>query len=115
MSKIVPATATADGKVYVLETYLIEDAVILGQGKGASSGILILDGEERTYIPTVSGDIKTTIEKVIAALDQIGPALTAIGSGMTGPTTAPPPALPTYVSQIAAVKTELSQLKESLA
>lgn len=114
MSKILPATATADGKVFVLGSYQIEDCVILGEGKGPSSGIVILDGLDRTYIPTVTGDIKTTIEKVIAALDEIAPALQAIGGGMTGPTTAPPPTLPTYVASINSVKAELEQLKEAL-
>lgn len=113
MAKILPAEATAAGVVSAMG-FVLENVLILGEGKQASTGILLMDGADLSYIPLISGDIKTTIEKVIAALGPIASALQAIGTGMTGSTTAPPPTLGTLVGQINTAKAELETLKEAL-
>jgi len=103
-------------------------ASVLSEGNQASSGLLFLDGETARYLTTNATDIKTTIEKTVAALDDlssvlntIATTLTSIGAGMTGPTTAPPGTLVTDVAtivskalEITATKVELETLKDAL-
>lgn len=113
MSKVLPATATADGKVFC-EGVEVPEAQILSLGKQASSGILMIDGDKVWYFPSSATDIEQTLSKLSAFLDKIGPVLTSIGAGMTGPTTAPPPTLATDVLAIATIKTEVDALKGAL-
>lgn len=117
MAKLLPATANASGIVTVEVAGFqatIDDAVILGDGKQASSGILLIDGTRLWYIPSTVSDLKTTIEKVVTAVSKIAETLTAIGGGMTGGTTAPPPTLGAKVAEINATVTELNTLKGAL-
>ncbi len=125
MVKILVATAeqgkvTADG-VEVTGT-------ILGAGVAKSTGILILDGVTAFYLASSAPDIDVTLEKLIALVTDLAAStttiantLTAIGAGMTGPSTAPPPVLPTNVADLNAkvasfnaIKTELETLKGEL-
>jgi hypothetical protein len=120
MSKILEASADSAGKVKALGVE-IPGAVILGEGKQASVGIAIIDTNKAWYIPAFSSDVKTTIEKLIEAIEDIASclttistSLTSIGAGMTGPTTAPPPTLPTDVSSIVSKVAELNATKAAL-
>lgn len=127
MSKILDATCDASGKV-TADGAIVPEATVLSEGKQASSGVLLIEEDRARYITSSATDIKTTIEKTItcltdlsSALTEIATALTSIGAGMTGPTTAPPPTLPTAVtnitskvSAIATTKSELEQLKGAL-
>lgn len=113
MSKILSATCDATGKV-TAEGVQVVGAVVLSQGKQASEGVAVLDGDKVWYLTSSATDIKTTIEKLADALTKITTLFTAIGGGMTGPTTAPPPSLPTTVAEINAIGMELTQLKEAL-
>lgn len=121
MSKILAATCDATGKV-TAEGELVPAAVVLSQGKQASSGILILEGDKAWYLVGMSvTDLVTTIEKAIKILDDLNPALTkigtiltAIGAGMTGPTTAPPGTLATDVADLNAKVTALNTTKSEL-
>jgi len=120
LSKILPASADSSGKVSASGVE-IPGAVILGEGKQASIGIAIFDTQNVWYIPEFSSDVKTTIEKIIEMIDElasclttISNSLTSIGAGMTGPTTAPPPTLPTDVVSITAKVTELNATKAAL-
>lgn len=120
MSKVLEATADASGKV-TAGGIVVQEAVVQSEGKQVSSGLLILDGEKAYYIPSSATDIKTTIEKLISVIDNAAQALTkaastftAIGAGMTGPTTAPPPTLATDVADIAAKVTALNAVKSEL-
>ena len=115
MAKILEATCVG-GIVKV--GALPVDAEILSEGVAASSGILILDGDQATYIPLASTDLKTTLEKLSAALTDLTSVLTtiattatAIGAGMTGPTTAPPPTLAANVAQITAKVVSLTAIQ----
>ena len=120
MSKILSATADATGKV-TAEGQLVPAAVVLSQGKQASSGLLIIEGDKAWYLVGMSvTDLVTTIEKSIKILDDLGPALTqittiltSIGAG-TGPTTAPPPTLAADVLQVTAKVTALNATKSEL-
>lgn len=127
MSKIIPATADANGKV-TAEGFEIPEAEIMSAGKAESSGLLFLYKGKAYYLIAANTDIGLTIEKTSAALEKlsavlttIGSTLTSIGTGMTGPTTAPPPTLPTdvisintKVTEINAIKAELDTLKGAL-
>lgn len=113
MSKVLSATCDTSGKVTADGTEVV-GAIVLSEGKQASSGVAVMDGDKVWYLTSSATDIKTTIEKAADAITKIATVLTAIGSGMTGPTTAPPPTLVTDVLAINQVVTELNQLKEAL-
>jgi hypothetical protein len=120
MSKILTATCDAQGKV-TADSVVVDIAQVLSEGKQASSGILIIDGNKAWYMPSSATDIKTSIEKLIAvitdaaaALTQVGTTLTSIGAGMTGPTTAPPGTLATDVVNINSKVTALNATKAEL-
>lgn len=121
MAKILRATCDAEGKV-TAEGVVVEGVRLLGVGTKASVGILIVDTDRCDYIPKQGDDLTADIENEIdgltsakEALDKIGEiltnismTLTSIGAGMTGPTTAPPPTLPTDVAQIVADVAEVT-------
>lgn len=113
MSKILTATCDANSKV-TADGVEVVGAIILSQGKQASQGVAVMDGDKVWYLTSNASDIKTTIEKVSSALTKIGNILTSIGAGMTGPTTAPPPTLATDVLEITTTVNELAQMKEAL-
>ena len=92
----------------------IEGAQILTQGKAESTGILIVDQERIYYVATNTTDIALLLQKVADAMTKVTETLTAIGTGMTGPTTAPPGTLPTNVALINSIVTELTTLKDNL-
>jgi hypothetical protein len=84
---------------------------ILSQGDGASSGILILQGEQKKYVTSNAADLNATLVKLVDVLGTIADTLTAIGAGMLGSATAPPPTLAASVASIEAVRAELNTLK----
>lgn len=113
MSKVLSATCNASGKV-TSDSVIVNESVVLSEGKQSSSGVLVLDEDKAWYLTSSATDIKTTLEKVASALTEIANALTAIGAGMTGPTTAPPLTLGASVTAINAVVTQLNTLKGAL-
>lgn len=113
MSKILDATCSAAG-IVTCEGATITEAQVLSEGKQASEGLLIIQNGKVYYLTLSVSDLKTTIEKLSAAVGQIASTLTSIGAGMTGPTTAPPPTLPTDVATLNSIKAELDTLKGAL-
>lgn len=120
MSKVLNATCDASGLV-TAEGQTVPAARVLSEGKQASQGVLILEEDQANYLTSSAADVKTTIEKLIAAIESIADAtteiantLTAIGAGMTGPTTAPPPTLATSVTTITLKVTALNSTKAQL-
>lgn len=113
MSKILSATCSAAGKV-TADGVEVVGAIVLSEGKQASSGVAVIDGDKVWYLTSSATDIKTTIEKAADAITKIANLFTSMGAGMTGPTTAPPPTLVTDVAAINQVVTELNQLKGAL-
>ncbi len=132
MSKTLPATCAA-GIVTALGVPI--DADILSEGVGSSEGVVILDDEDATYIPKTSGDLDTTLDKLINALTQVKVALDETKSGLqtlagknyliAATAGVPDPAASTsWVSNItnlgaastavASLKTELQTLKSQL-
>lgn len=127
MSKILDATCDATGKVKV-GTVEVPDAIVMSAGKQQSSGILIIDGDRAKYLTLSVTDLESTLEKTsqalaksVEAIQAIATLFTAIGAGMTGPTTAPPGTLAVDVANInskaadiTAVKNDIDQLKGAL-
>lgn len=120
MSKILDATCNPAG-IVTSESVPVPAATVMSEGKQQSTGIMIMDKDKAWYLTSNATDIKTTIEKVNAALDDLTAALTtisniltAIGAGMTGPTTAPPPTLVTDVAQITTKVSSISATKALL-
>lgn len=113
MSKILDATCDAQGKVTADGVEVI-GAIVLSEGKQASSGTAVMDGDKVWYLTSSATDVKATLEKMAAAITKIANMFTAVGSGMTGPTTAPPGSLPTDVVELNQMVTEINQLKGAL-
>jgi hypothetical protein len=114
MSKLIEATCqngvvTADGVP-------VPAADILSEGVGSSEGVLLLDGEQAKYLAKISPDLKTTLDKLITALEKIASALSAIdgvGSLITTCGAGPGSAtwIPVATADIAAINTAKSQLQ----
>lgn len=126
MSKVVDATLL-QGVVLVSGTPL-PDATILSEGEGPSVGIAVLDEDKQYYIAKTSPDLLTTLTQLVSvlgsvrdAINKIATTFTAVGGGMSGPSTAPPPTLATdvlaltgYATAINGVATSLNTLKGAL-
>lgn len=113
MSKILDATCSALG-VVTSEGVPVTDCEVLSEGKAASTGLMFMEGDKARYLPSSATDIKDAIEQITLALTEIANTLTAIGGGMTGPTTAPPPTLAASVVTINSKVTLLNTLKAGL-
>lgn len=126
MSKILEATCQSG--VVKVDNLAISDVIILSEGLGASTGILIMQDGQAYYVPYAAIDLKntlikidTTLTNVIDAINKVGDTLTTIGAGMTGPTTAPPGTLvadvlliKNYATVLNTVKTDFAAIKDSL-
>jgi hypothetical protein len=106
--------ATCENGVVKIGGVEIPEAVILSEGVGESSGVCYIDKGQVFYVASNATDLKTTIEKLVDVITKVGNIATAIGAGMTGPTTAPPPTLAADVIALNAVGTELNTLKGQL-
>lgn len=113
MSKILAATCDASGKV-TADSVQVPAAVVLSEGKQASSGILIIDGDKAWYIALSASDLKTTIEKVSAALTQTANGLASAGPTLDGLVPGSGAPLTAAATQINSIVTELNQLGEAL-
>lgn len=109
MSKALEATCVAG--VVTAGGIPVPAADILSKGIGPSTGILILDEDRAKYVTSNATDIESTLTQIASALTTISTALTSIGAAMTGPTTAPPPTLPTDVAQILAAVIQINLIK----
>lgn len=116
MSKILAGTCE-EGKVYFGE-FEVEGAVILSEGEGASTGVIILDEGAVYYVADTTPDLKATLEKLITALDEIADGLDSLDSagfliGATGGVPSPP-IITANVTAIETAKTNLETLKGML-
>jgi len=113
MSKILNATCSAAG-VVTCEGVEVPAAEVLSEGKQASSGILIIDGDKAWFIALSASDLKTTIDKVAQALTQAATGLNAAGGGLNALAPGSGAAVISAANQITPLVTELNQLKEAL-
>lgn len=112
MPKILEASCTTG--IVTIGALPVPGVTILGEGVGPSTGVVLLQDDEATYIPKTTPDLASTLDSLTSVLTTIASALTAIGAGMTGPTTAPPPTLPTSVSSITSAVSTLTTLRAML-
>lgn len=112
MSKVIDATC--EGGSVTADGVEVEGAQILSKGLGESQGLLLIGGSRSIYVTSSATDLESTIESLSDSLGKIVNILTAIGAGMTGPTTAPPPTLGADLAEITAIVTELETLKGAL-
>ncbi len=112
MSKILEASCVAN--TVTVDDLPVLTAQILSEGVGESEGVMLMQGDKQYYIAKISPDLKTTIEKLSDLIVKLVPIITAIGSGMTGPTTAPPPTLAVDLAELTAINVELTTLKSML-
>jgi hypothetical protein len=75
--------ASCEGGVVTAGGVAVAGTEVQSEGVGASTGVLILDGEKRYYFPKGTPDLKTTLEQVIAALAQTKTALNQVASALT--------------------------------
>lgn len=112
MSKALSATCS-NGEV-TCEGVVIEDAEILSEGVGESEGVLLLEEGKQTYIAKTSPDLKTTLEKVIAALNHVVTGLNAAGAALDGLSGGAGTPVTAAATQVTTVVTEITTLKEGL-
>lgn len=137
MAKILSATAV--GGIVTADGFPVAIAEILSAGVGASSGILIMDKGKAWYIPSAVMDLSTTLDKLMAVIDQtkiamdevvetntqliaaLGTVSAATVPPTTGGITAPITAIGVNSTQITAagvqlmaIKAQIQTLKEAL-
>jgi len=112
MSKILDATCT--GNIVTCEGLPVKDVIILSEGVGESSGVLIMQGGKLYYVAKTTPDLKVTLDKINLLIPKLVAVFTSIGAGMTGPTTAPPPTLATDLAVLTQINSELTALKSML-
>ena len=120
MSKVL-LDATCENGIVRVGDLVITDVIIQSEGVGESSGILIIEDDERTYIAKTSGDLVITLEKLSDALGELSSALTAIDGKtqatvcLSGPgTTVATPVATATIAAIDAVQSEIDDLREVL-
>lgn len=126
MSKILAASAEAG--VVTVEGFPIEIAQIISKGVGASTGVLLIQGEKAFYLPSNATDLETTladtksaIDKAVQAINQIATSLTTINAQFTANSLTPSPAVAAqvvaitgYSTELTAIGVEMETLKEAL-
>lgn len=112
MAKVLEASC--ENGIVTLEGQQIEVDLLLSEGVAPSTGVLIIDGAKTYYVARTSPDLKSSLETITEAINSIADIFTAIGAGMTGPTTAPPGTLAADVTELQALATELEDLGEAL-
>jgi hypothetical protein len=88
---------------------------IISEGIGASEGIVLLQGGKAYYLAKTSGDLKTTLQKLTAALEKISDALGNIDSaGYLIAATGGVPGVPLNAANISAIDSAKSDLDDLL-
>lgn len=120
MAKVLEATCVAG--VVKVDGIVVAGAQILSEGVAASSGIVVIDLDRIYYVAMTTPDVKTTLEKMLAALGEVRQALTAIATGpvtatqgAAGPTwPALKSSLETRASALETLESEVATLKDGL-
>ena len=108
MSKILSATCDAQGKVTAESTQVV-GAIVLSEGKKASSGVAVMDGDKVWYLTSSATDIKD----LITAMTDITHQIAAIATALDGVTLVPGTAT-AAIAQLQAAAVELQQSGELL-
>lgn len=90
----------------------------MSEGVGQSAGVVVLDESRAYYLAKTSEDLKTTLDKVIAALGKVASAIQALDTnGFLIAADAGVPSGPVAAADIAEINTisgELNALKAAL-
>lgn len=113
MSKVLDATCSASSKI-TADGIEVVGAVILSEGKKASAGVAVMDGDKVWYLTSNAADLKDAIDLAAQALTQAAAGLTAAGSGLDGIAPGSGTAVTAAANQITPLVTQLNQLKEAL-
>ncbi len=108
MSKIIEATCDAAGLI-TAQGVIVEDTTILTAGTKASSGILIIDEDKKTYIASSATDIVDLITALVAIIEKI----TLIATGVDAASNSPGGQTANILA-LTLLKTQLDLSKETL-
>lgn len=108
MAKILSASCDATGKV-TAEGVIVDNATVINLGKKASTGMLLMDGDKSYYITANATDIQKVITDMVAILDALIAALTAIDGVTTTPGSAA-----ALIANITALKVTFNTTKDVL-
>lgn len=106
MSKVVEATC--ESGVVKIGTMPI-DSVILSQGSKPSTGKVLIDEDEVTYITSNASDISDLIVRLVAIVAKVGVILSAIDGATNSPG-----ANAATILELTALKTQLNTTKDLL-
>lgn len=107
MSKILQATCVAG--VVTAEGIPVPAADVLSEGVMASTGILVMDEDNATYVTSNASDIKTMIENLGSLLDQVIVVLTGLDA-----VTVSPGSMAAAIALLTTAKTTFVATKEVL-
>lgn len=108
MSEILEATCNATG-VVTADSIQVVGAIVLSEGKKASSGVAVMEGEKVWYLTSSATDIKDLIIKMVEIINQVA----TISTGLDGATNSPG-AQASAIAQLQTLKTQLDATKEQL-
>lgn len=108
MSKILAATCNAAG-VVTADGVPVVGAIVLSEGKKASSGVAVMDGDKVWYLTSSATDIKDLITSMVEITNQIATIATALDAVTVSPGSAA-----AAIAQLQVLKTQLELTKETL-
>ena len=88
---------------------IIAGCKIIGEGRGASTGFIVLSDTDAYYIPQISGDITLVINQIVSDLTLISAALAGIQSSLVANDSGAISATP-VASAVAGIVTSLAAL-----
>lgn len=108
MSKVLDAMCNAAG-VVTAEGQTVPVATVLSEGKKASSGVLLMQGEKAAYVTSNASDIKDLISSLVEIINQVA----VIATGLDAVTVSPG-SQAAAITQLQVLKTQLDLTKEQL-
>lgn len=108
MSKILSATCDATGKV-TADGVEVVGAIVLSEGKKASSGVAVMDGDKVWYLTSNATDLKDAIASLVEIINQIATIATGLDA-----VTVSPGGQAAAIAQLQVLKTQFEQTKETL-
>jgi hypothetical protein len=96
------------GRVYV-DGAIVEDAVMLCEGKSNSAGYFIIDKDEYFYLTKTTQDLTAALDKLISLIDALSSGFVdAVAQGS-------PPYKPTFLTNLETLKNDIDTLKAKQA
>lgn len=80
MSKVLEATC--DEGIVKVQGVALPDAKILSEGKGSSTGVVIIDADKQYYIADTTPNLDTTLGKLIDVLGEVKTGLEKAADGI---------------------------------